>query len=70
MKKKLFQYAVLLHTYETVDNKEVYKDTEIIIEPTVILAEDQNEVQFKIVRLIPEEKAKNPRNVEIAIKPF
>lgn len=65
--KKLFSYAVLLHKYDQ-DNK--YVDSEIIIEPTNILAKDQKDVAFKVTRAIPEKHAENPDNVEILIKAF
>lgn len=65
--KKLFSYAVLLHKYDQ-DNK--YVDSELIIEPTNILAKDQKDVAFKVTRAIPEKHAENPDNVEILIKAF
>ena len=70
MKSKLFTYAVLLHkkvsTTETVEKFE----SEIIISPTNILAKSEKDVVFKVTRLIPEEHATDPDNVEILIRPF
>lgn len=73
--KRLFQYAVLLHEYETPTGTEtskvpVYKDSKVIIEPKMALAKSEKELVFKITREIPEEFAQNPDNVEIIIRPF
>ena len=70
MKKRLFQYAVILHSYDETSEAKIYKDSELIIQPTVILAKDDKEVLFKVTRLIPEDKASNPDNVEIVIRNF
>ena len=74
MKKRLFQYAVILHVFEDMKNEggtfKAYKDSEIVIEPTMILAKDEKEVVFKVTRLIPEDKAINPDNVEILVRNF
>ena len=67
MKKRLFTYAVLLHT---TDDKGKVTDSEIIVAPTNILAKDEAAVVFKVTRLIPEDHAENPDNVEILIKAF
>lgn len=68
--KKLFQYAVLFHKFETKDNLKTYIDSEIIIEPKVVLAENEKEVVFKATREIDEEYAKYPDNVQIVVKNF
>lgn len=69
--KKLFQYVVLLHEYETTEKEgKKYKDSKIIIEPKNILAKDDKEVIFKVTREIPEEFAKNPEDVQILVKNF
>lgn len=69
--KKLFQYVAIFHKYERKENgNKVYKDSEIIIEPTIVLAESEKEVVFKATRQIDEEYAKEPDNVEILIRNF
>lgn len=69
--KKLFQYAVVFHKYETSESgAKVYKDSELIIEPSYTLAENEKEVIFKATREIKEEHAKSPDNVEILIRNF
>jgi hypothetical protein len=64
--KKLFQYVAIFHKYE----KSEYKDSEIIIEPKFMLAENEKEVIFKVTREIDEEYAKEPDNIEIIIRNF
>ncbi len=68
--KKLFTYAVILHEYTEDDKGKNYKDSKMIIEPTNILAVSEKDLVFKVTRLIPEEHASNPDNVEILIRNF
>jgi len=69
--KKLFQYAVVFHKYETTESgAKKYKDSELIVEPRVMLAETEKEVIFKATREIDEEYAKAPDNVEILVRNF
>lgn len=69
--KKLFQYAVVFHKYETTDSgAKVYKDSELIIEPNYMLAQTEKEVVFKATREIDEQYAIAPDNVEIIIRNF
>ena len=65
--KKLFEYAVILHKF---DSDKKYVDSELIVEPTKILAKTESDVAFKVTRLIPEEYAENTDKVEILIKVF
>jgi hypothetical protein len=74
-KKKLFEYAVVFHNFEpakeaAVNTAEVYKDSELIIMPTIMMAKDEKEVAFKVTRLIPEKFAENPDHVQIMIRNF
>ena len=75
MKQKLFTYAVILHTEKKSDSVPggtvitEYK-SELIIEPTTMLAKSEKDLLFKVTRLIPEEAAENPDNVEILVRPF
>lgn len=69
--KKLFQYAVVFHKYETIEiGAKTYKDSELIIEPKYMLAESEKEVIFKATREIDEQYAVAPDNVEILIRNF
>lgn len=75
MKKRLFTYAVILHTKKKTDDGALTKQPEefestLIIEPTNILAKNEKDVVFKVTRLIPEEHASDSDNVEILIRPF
>lgn len=80
MKKRLFQYAVVLHKFTKVNGAQVgaistssvqeYEDSELIIEPTFVMAKSEKDVVFKVTRLIKEEHASDPDNVEILIRNF
>lgn len=75
MKKKVYQYMVILHEYENPTGSETssipkYKDSKIIIGLTTTLASSEKELVFRVTREIPEEYASNPDNVEILIRPF
>lgn len=65
--KQLFQYAVLVHSYDKDSN---YVDSKIIIEPTSAVAKSEKDLIFKITREIPEEYAKDPDNVQILVRNF
>ena len=67
MRKTLFKYAVLLHTK---NEKGEITDTEVIIEPNTILGKSEKDVVFKITRLIPDEHAQDPDNVQILVGNF
>lgn len=68
--KKLFQYTVLVHEYETTDKGRIYKDSTIVVEPKFILAISEKEVVFKATREIDEKYAANPDDVQILIRNF
>lgn len=74
MKKRPFQYMVLLHEYEkdeaNLKSEPVYKDSKVIIDLKTVMAKSEKELIFKITREIPEEYASDPDNVEIIIRPF
>jgi hypothetical protein len=70
MKFQLFHYAVILHKKETKDGKTEYVGAEMIIEPTTMLARNERDAVFKITRMIPEDKASNPDDIDIIIRNF
>jgi hypothetical protein len=70
MKKRPYQYMVILHEYEEKEGKQEYKDSKVIIDLKTVLAKSEKELVFKITREIPEEHASEPDNVEIIIRPF
>ncbi len=68
--KKLFQYTVLFHEYETTEKGRVYKDSKMLVEPKFVLAGSEKEVVFKATREIDEQYASNPDDVQIMIRNF
>ena len=68
--KKLFQYTVLFHEYETTDKGKTYKDSKIISEPKFVLATSEKEVVFKATREVDEKYAADSDNVQILIRNF
>jgi len=71
-KQRLFQYAVILHKYTQTEtnNGKMYDGAEIIVDPTFVMAASEKEVVFKATRKVPEDKAGDPDNVEIIVRPF
>ena len=69
-KLRLFQYAAILHTKTTDDKGKVSWSSEIILEPKTVLAKSDKDVLFRATREIPEDKAGDPDNVEIIVRPF
>jgi len=65
--KTLFQYAVLLHKY---DSNGSYVDSELIVEPTTRLAKSEKDLLFAVTREIPEEYVENPDNIQIIVRNF
>jgi hypothetical protein len=68
--KKLFQYTVLYHEYETTDKGKTYKDSKIISDPKFVLASTEKEVIFKATREVDEKYAADSDNVQILIRNF
>ena len=69
--KKLFQYVVLLHEYESSEKgSRVFKDSKIIIEPKFTLEKSEKDVLFKVTREIPDEYTKNPDDIQIIVRNF
>lgn len=69
MKQFLFQYAVLWHPTKEQFEKDGKKSV-LVVEPSTILAKDQNSATMTIVRKIPEQFADQLDQIEIAIRPF
>jgi len=65
-KSILFQYAILWHpTKEQKDKK-----SEVIVEPTTILAKNPSVAQMMAVKAIPDKYTDQLEQVDIAIRPF
>ena len=63
---RLFQYAILWHpTKEQKDKKSA-----LIVEPTTILAKNEQVAQMMAVKAIPDEFTDQLEQVDIAIRPF
>lgn len=72
MRGKLFQYAVLYHpnpTKEQADRGESPK-SEVVIEPTTILALNEQQASTMVARAIPEEHIGHVDQLDIVIRPF
>ena len=69
--KQLYQYAAIYHKYDfNEEGIKVYKDSELLIEPKYVLANDEKEVIFKATKHVGEYYAQSPDSVEIVIKKF
>jgi len=68
MRKKLYEYAVLLHPSK--EEEKEGKSTQVLTEVTHILAASEPEANMKISRSIPEEYVECLDRVEIALRPF
>ena len=69
--KQLYQYVAIYHKHEfNEEGIKVYTDSELIIEPKYILANDEKEVIFKATKHVGQYYAQSPDSVEIVIKKF
>lgn len=68
MKLQLFEVAVLLHP--TSKKAEDGDSTIIVVQPTSVLAKDEDGAKFKAARLIPEEYSDKADRLEVAVRPF
>lgn len=69
--KQLYQYAAIFHKYDFNEQGiKVYKDSELIIEPKYVVANDEKEVIFKATKHVGENYAQSPDSIEIVIKKF
>ena len=71
-KGQLFEYAVLFHPKPTKDpaGNDTTPKSEVIVEPTRILAENEKEESIKASRAIPEKFDDRMELVEILVRPF
>jgi len=66
---KIFEYAVVFNPTPN-EVKDKGSKPEIIVKPTTILANDDQEALFNVTRAIPEEYASRFSQLSIAIRPF
>lgn len=69
MAKKLYEYVVFKQE-KTNKNGEVTDAAEVLVPSTMLLAKDENEVNMKAARAIPEEQVENLDRIVIAVRPF
>jgi hypothetical protein len=65
---KLYQFAILWHPNKEQKEKEV--KTKLVVEPTTILASNDQVAQMMAVKAIPEEYTEQLDQIDIAIRPF
>jgi hypothetical protein len=68
MRSRIFQYAVLWHPTDA-EIKEG-KKSKMIVEPTILLANDTNSANMAAVMAIPSEYKEQLDQIEIALRPF
>lgn len=69
--KQLYQYVAIYHKHEfNEEGIKVYTDSELLIEPKYVLANDEKEVIFKATKHVGQYYAQSPDSVEIVIKKF
>lgn len=69
MKAKLFQYAILWHPTEKQIKDEGAK-SKVLVEPTSIIAVDQQSALMAASMNIPADKREELDQIEIAMRPF
>ncbi len=66
---RLYEYAALLHPTEK-EMEEDAKPSEVITEPTTIIAPNEQAAMIQAARALPEEVLDKLDRVEIALRPF
>lgn len=68
-KPRLFQYAILFHpTAKYADGDQ--RPSEVVIQPTTILAVDENAARMQAIISIPKEYQDKLEQLEVALRPF
>ena len=67
-KVKLYQYAAICHP--TKEEEKKGEKAKVIVEPTTVLAKNEQVAGMMIVRQIPEEFADKLEQIDIVIRPF
>ena len=68
VKQKVFQFVVIKHP--TVAEAETGTGSEIIVQPTVCCANDEEGALLRANRAIPEEHMKDEARLEVVVLPF
>lgn len=67
--KQLYEYALILQERRNKDN-EVVEEAEVLVEPQVILAADEEQATIVAGRAIPDEHMGHLERVTLAVRPF
>lgn len=68
VKQKLFQYAVILHP--TKEKSEKGNKSKLLVEPKVVLGNDEKSVGMQAVKAIPSEYDDKLDQIEVVVKSF
>lgn len=69
VRPKLFQYAVIWHPTEK-QIKDEDKKSKVVVEPKIVLANDDKQAGMIAVMSIPEEFKNQLDQLDIAVRPF
>ena len=69
MAVKLYEYAVILDEKRNKDD-EVTDDSRIVVEPTTVLAKNDEQAQLLAARSIPEEHLAKLDRLQVVVRPF
>ena len=65
---KIFEFAAIY--VPNAENRKAGDKPEIIVQPTVILAKDSKDAEFKAARAVPDSYVDKFDQVEVAVRPF
>ena len=68
MKTRIFEFAILLHPTE--DEEKAGAVTQMLVEPTTVLAADVDAANILAARKIPDAHLERLDRIEIAVRPF
>lgn len=66
---KLYQYAVILQPKRDKDG-DITEEGQVVVEPTTVLCNDDQQAQLIAGRSIPEEQIANLDRLTIVVRPF
>ena len=69
MAVKLYEYAVILDEKRNKDD-EITDDSRIVVEPTTVLAKNDEQAQLLAARSIPEEHLPKLDRLQVVVRPF
>ena len=68
MKTQIFEYAIIWHPSKEQDKNG--EKAKILVEPTVVLSESEQNVTILASRQIPEDYLSQLNQIDIAVRPF